>query len=336
MSRWPNPFLFLLVSDSKGASGPGVRRPAHTGRLGNAIFAVLTGTGAGLVFLVLAALVAILYLGAKGSIVHFGFRFFLNDVWEPAPTDVYGIVPFLLGTSITSGLALCAAIPLSLGAAVFLTQHAPLWLRRPVAQLIELLAAIPSIIYGFWALIFVVPVMRYRIEPALKGSLGWTGLFHGTPIGLDLLTASVVLAIMVIPTITAISRDSLGAVPVSQKEAALSLGATDWEVTRRAALPYARSGVLAGIVLGLGRALGETMAVTLVIGNNNHDPTSLFSQAQTIPSLIVNQFLEASGPLELSALIEAGLILLMVALVINVVARTTLARLQRGQGVGQE
>ncbi len=237
---------------------------------------------------------------------------------------------------LTSAIALLIAIPLSLGAALFLTQQAPVRLRGPVGQLIELLAAIPSIVYGFWGLIVLVPIMRYEVEPALQNWLGWTGWFDGSPTGLDLLTASVILAVMIIPTITAISRDSIAAVPISQKEAALSLGATDWEVSRRAVLPYARGGIFAAVILGLGRALGETMAVTLVIGNRNAVPTSLLSQGQTIASLLANQFAEASGPLELSALIEAGLILLLITLFINVGARVALSRFQRGRGVGLE
>jgi phosphate transport system permease protein len=305
-------------------------------------FAVLTGAGAALVVLLLIAFVGVLILGARSSFSVFGFRFLTNRVWLPAstnpgiPGNIYGIVPFAVGTLLTSALALFLAIPLSLGAAVFLTQQSPLQLRGPVGQLIELLAAIPSIIYGFWGVIVLVPIMRYDIEPVLQNYLYWTGWFGGAPTGIDILTASVILAVMVIPTITAISRDALAAVPNHQKEAALSLGATDWEVTRNAVLPYARAGVFAGIILGLGRALGETMAVTLVIGNRNSVPTSLFSQGQTIASLLANQFFEASGNLEYSALIEAGLILLLITLGINVGARWVLSRLQKGQGVGRE
>lgn len=308
----------------------------RSGRWGDRLFAALTGAGAALLLATLAALVVVLYLGARGSIDAFGLRFLTGGVWSPAPRNDYGVVPFVAGTVLTSTIALLIALPLSVGAAIFLTQQAPAWLRAPVSQLIELLAAIPSIIFGFWGLIVLVPIMRYQVEPVLKSYLGWSGLFGGTPIGLDVLTASVVLAVMVIPTICAIGREALAAVPDHQREAALSLGATDWEVTRTALLPYARSGLFAGAVLGLGRALGETMAVTLVIGNSNHLPTSLFSQGQTIPSLIVNQFLEASGPLELSALIEAGLLLLVISLLINVAARLTLSRLQVGGAVGEE
>ena len=245
-------------------------------------------------------------------------------------------MPFAVGTLLTSAIALVIAIPLGLGAAIFLTQQAPGWLRAPVGQLIELLAAIPSIVYGFWGLIVLVPIMRLDIEPLLYRYFGWTGWFSGNAIGLDVLTASIVLSVMAIPTITAISRDSIAAVPRSQKEAALSIGATNWEVTRKAVIPYARSGIIAGIVLGLGRALGETMAVTLVIGNRNSIPTSLFSQGQTIPSLIANDFFEGATPLEVPALLEAGLILLVITLAINIGARVVLARFQAGRGVGAE
>jgi phosphate transport system permease protein len=321
---------------------PHPRRSKHVPRWADAAFTVLTGTAATLVVVLLVTLVIVLYVGAQTSINLFGFRFLTNDVWIPAsanpaiPGNIYGIVPFAAGTLLTSAIALLLAIPLSIGAAIFLTQQAPLRIRGAVGQLIELLAAIPSIIYGFWGLIVLVPIMRYEIEPALASWLWWTGWFNGTPTGLDVLTASIILAIMVIPTVTAISRDSMAAVPIHQKEAALSLGATDWEVTRNAVLPYARGGVFAGIILGLGRALGETMAVTLVIGNRNAVPTSLLSQGQTIASLLANQFAEASGPIELSALIEAGLFLLLITLGINVGARLALSRLQRGRGVGRE
>jgi len=330
------------MSDANPFPPSSLRTPKRASKWGDRVFIVLTGVGAALVILSLVAFVVVLYVGAEASVKQFGLAFLTNRVWLPAsenpniPGNIHGVVPFAIGTLLTSAIALLIAIPLSLGAAIFLTQQAPQRLRAPVGQLIELLAAIPSIIYGFWGLIVLVPIMRYDIEPNLKSWLGWTGWFGGTPTGLDVLTASVILAVMVIPTITAISRDTIAAVPVSQKEAALSLGATDWEVTRRAVLPYARAGVLAGIVLGLGRALGETMAVTLVIGNENASPTSLLSHGQTIASLLANQFAESSGPLETSAMIEAGLILLVITLVINVGARLVLSRLQTGRGVGQE
>jgi phosphate transport system permease protein len=323
------------MTDDNPFPTPPARAPLRAPRWGDRIFFALTTLAAvGLVAL-LIALVAVLYYGSESTIRQLGFSFLYGTTWNPGG-NVYGVLPFVTGTLLTSAIALLIAVPLSLGAAIFLTQQAPGWLRGPVSQLIELLAAIPSIVYGFWGLIVLVPLMRTTIEPALKGTLGWTGLFSQTPIGLDILSASVVLSIMTIPTITAISRDSIAAVPRSQKEAALSLGATDWEVTRKAVLPYARSGIVAGTVLGLGRALGETMAVLLVIGNAPYIPTSLLSQGATIASAIGNDFFESAGPLETSAFVEAGLILLVITLAINIGARAIIARFQQGRGVGLE
>lgn len=312
-----------------------LRSGTSTGRKGNLVFLTLTAAAGVAIVALLLSLVVALLRRADQSIAFFGPRFLWIRVWEPTQ-NVFGVLPFVVGTLVTSAIALALGIPLALGAAVFLTQQAPRALRRPVGQMIELLAAIPSIVYGFWGLIVLVPIMRYDVEPVLKGSLGWTGAFNGTPIGLDVLTAGLVLTIMIVPTITAVSRDAMSAVPVSQREAALGLGATDWEATRRAVIPYARSGIFAGIILGLGRAMGETMAVTLLIGNHNAIPMSLFSQGQTISSLIANEFLEAYSPLELSALVEAGLVLLIITLAVNIVARTVLWRFQRGRGVGYE
>jgi phosphate transport system permease protein len=314
---------------------PSSRSTRRVSKWGDRIFAALTGVAAALVIGIFIAYVVALYYGARTSIDLFGFRFLTTQVWDDTH-GIYGVVPFAAGTLLTSAVALVIAVPLSLAAAVFLTQQAPQWLRAPVGQLIELLAAIPSIIFGLWGLIVLVPIMRYDVDPFLQSALGWTGWFNGSPTGLDVLTASVVLAVMIIPTITSISRDTVAAVPISQKEAALSIGATDWEVTRHAVLPYARAGIFAGIVLGLGRALGETMAVTLVIGNTNAIPTSLFSPGQTISTLLANQFFEAVNSTERAALIEAGLVLLVITLLVNVVARGILSRFQQGRGVGLE
>jgi phosphate transport system permease protein len=323
--RWTNPFRRSIP-----------RSALRVSKWGDRTFVVLTGAAATLVIAILIAYIVVLYYGAETSINLFGFSFFTNRVWSDR-TNVYGVVPFAAGTLVTSAVALFIAVPLSLAAAVFLTQHAPTWLRGPVGQLIELLAAIPSIVYGLWGLVVLVPIMRYDVDPVVFHWLWWTGLVNGGPTtGLDVLTASVILAVMIIPTITAISRDSVAAVPISQKEAALSIGATDWEVTRHAVLPYARGGIFAGIVLGLGRALGETMAVTLVIGNTNQVPQSLFSPAQTISTLLANQFFEAVNSTERAALIEAGLVLLVITLLVNVAARFILSRFERGRGVGQE
>jgi phosphate transport system permease protein len=307
-----------------------------TSRWGDRIFLVLTGIGAAGVIGVLVAVGVVLYYGALPIINRDGLAFLTNRVWNPE-FNVYGIVPFAAGTLITSAIALLISVPLSIGAALFLTQHAPQWLREPIAQVIQMLAAIPSVIFGFWGLIVIVPVMASTVNPALAQYLGWTGLFGGpTDIGTNVLTASVVLAIMTVPTITALSKDSIQAVPRTQTEAAISLGATDWEVSRNAVLPYARGGIVAGIVLGLGRALGETMAVTLVIGNANVIPNSFLGPGQTIASLIANDFFENFNPLERPALLYAALVLLVITLVVNVGARLLLARFQRGMGVKVE
>ena len=311
---------------------PPAQRVNRAPVLGDYFFSTLTGIAAAAVVGLSLLLVAVLVYSSRSTLSLFGPSFLWTTVWRPAPANVFGIVPAAEDTLLTSALALLIGIPLSLGSAIFLTQHAPTWLRAPIGQVIELLAAIPSIVFGFWGLIVLVPFERYRVEPALQGTLGWTGLFNGTPIGIDILTASLVLSIMTVPTITAISRDAIAAVPRSQKEAALSLGATDWEVTRTVVLPYSQGGIAAGIALGLGRALGETMAVLLVIGNRFAIPSSLFSQGETIASLIANDFTEASGPLELSALIEAGLVLLLITLAINLAARAYLARSQVHEG----
>ncbi len=300
------------------------RRP----RWGDAIFHGVAGAGGFALIGLLVALVLVLYYVSQPTVERFGLSFLWRNVWDPN-RNIYGAVAIMVDTLLTSALALLIAVPLSLGAAIFLTQQAPRWLADPVGQVVELLAAVPSIVFGFWGVIVLVPIMRYTIEPALQGALGWTGLFTETPIGLDILSASVVLSIMVVPTITAIGRDSLAAVPAEQREGALSLGATDWEASRRVVVPFAQSGIIGGIILGLGRALGETMAVTLVIGNVYKLPTSLFSQGQTMASEIANEFTEASGPLEYSALVETGLVLLLITFLVNLGARLLLWRFQR-------
>jgi phosphate transport system permease protein len=305
-SRWPDRFFFGLV----------------------------TAVGLSVIGLA-AAIVAILVYGARYSFQVFGLSFLWGTVWSPTSNpQVFGVMPFVVGTLLTSAIALIIAFPLALGSAIFLTTHAPRWLRGPAGTAIELLAAVPSVIYGLWGIYVIHPYMASTIEPGLKRYLGFTGLFDGTPIGLDVLTASIILAVMIVPTICAISRDTLAAVPQAQKEAALSLGATDWETTRVAMIPYARSGIIGGTMLGLGRAMGETMAVTMVIGNTDRIPTSLLSQGQTIASLIANELLSNSGPLQESAILEAGLILLVIALAVNVAARLLVWRVLKGGGGG--
>ncbi len=306
-------------------------RPRVWRRWADVLFAVLTGIGGVIVLVIVALIVILLYHSSLLSIQTFGASYLWTSTWNPITND-YGVVPFVAGTLITSSIALLIGIPLALGSAIFITTRAPGWMRGPVGMVIELLAAIPSVVFGLWALYVVVPWMRESVDPLLAQYLGWTGLFGGTATGQDILTAGVVLAIMVIPTISAISRETMAAVPAAQQEAALSLGATDWEATRRATIPYARLGIFGAIILGLGRALGETMAVTMTIGNANVVPTSLFSQGASISSLVANEFPSASGPLELSAIFEAALVLLIISLAVNVAGRLMVWKVLKIEG----
>jgi len=249
----------------------------------------------------------------------FGFSFFISQRWDPVH-DIFGALPFIYGTIASSILALSIAIPLSLGVAIFLTEMAPPWLNRPVSFIIELLAAIPSVVYGLWGIFIMAPWLRSGPEEWLGNVFGFLPLFQGPRFGIGLLAAGIILAIMILPTITAISREVLTAIPQSQREAMLALGGTRWETIVRAVLPYGRVGILGAIMLGLGRAVGETMAVTMIIGNQPKISLSLFSPAYTMPSVIVNEFSEVVTPLHLSALMEIGFILFAVALLLNVLA----------------
>lgn len=250
----------------------------------------------------------------------FGARFLWINDWDPV-NDNYGAIPFLYGTMVTSAVALCIAVPLGLGLAIFINEMCPRTLRGIVTFFTELLAAIPSVIYGLWAIFVFVPLMREYFQPFLAKYFAWTGIFTGAPYGVGLLTAGVVLSIMVLPIVSSVSRDVMAAVPRHQREAALALGATRWEAIHLAVIRNARSGIFGAIILGLGRALGETMAVTMVIGNVPQIVKSLFAPGDTLASVIANQFTEAAGTLYLSALIELGLVLLLVTLIVNALAR---------------
>jgi phosphate transport system permease protein len=254
------------------------------------------------------------------SIAQFGWPFLWGTTWDPV-AEQFGALPFLYGTLVSSAVALLIAVPMGLGVAIFLSELAPHWLSDPIAFLVELLAAIPSVIYGLIGIFVLVPLVRSYLEPLLSSTLGFLPLFQGAPYGVGMLTASLVLAVMVVPFIVSVSREILMAVPRSQREAVLSLGATKWEMVWVAILPYARSGIVGSIFLALARALGETMAVTMVIGNRPEIKLSLFEPGYTMAAVIANEFTEATSDLYLHALIEIGLVLFAVTILVNAIAR---------------
>ncbi|NLY34533.1 phosphate ABC transporter permease subunit PstC [Advenella faeciporci] len=286
------------------------------------------------VFILLAAIMVSLVYGSRETIAAYGMSFFTTNDWDPV-NDVYGAVVPILGTVITAFIALLIAVPVSFGIAMFLTELAPAWLRRPLGVAVEMLAAIPSIIYGMWGLFVFVPIFQEYIQPGMIAVLGNIpvigGFFSGPPFGIGLFTAGLILSIMIIPYIASVMRDVFEVVPTMLKESAYGLGASTWEVMWKVVLPYTRSGVIGGIMLGLGRALGETMAVTFVIGNAFRLPDSIFAPANSIASAIANEFNEAGG-LQKSALIELGLILFLITTIVLALSRLLLARAARGEG----
>ena len=281
---------------------------------------------------VLALVGLIVYeLVAKSSLSWhaFGWKFFVDSDWDPV-NEQFGALPFVYGTIVSSLLALVLAVPLAVGVAVFITEMCPRWLKGPLAFTTELLAAIPSVIYGLWAIFVLVPLLRQYVEPFLARYLGWTGFFEGPPYGIGMLAAGIILAIMVVPIISSITREVMTAVPQQQREAVLALGATRWEMIRTGVLRNARAGILGGIILGLGRALGETMAVTMVIGNRPEIARSLFAPGYTMASVIANEFSEATTDTYLSALVEVGLALFLVTIIVNVLAQVLVWTVTRG------
>ena len=252
----------------------------------------------------------------------FGFGFLTSSTWDPVAGQ-FGAAPAIAGTIITSIIALVIATPLALGSAIFLSDFAPSWVRQPLAFLIDLLAAVPSVVYGLWGVFFLLPMLREDVMPFLRDTLhlGATPFFRGPAYGPSVLAAGLILSIMVLPYIAAVSREVLMAVPRSQREAALALGATRWETITGAVIPFARSGIVGGIILGLGRALGETMAVTMLIGNRHEISASLFAPGYTMASLIANEFSEATNDVHLSALMAVGFVLLLITLIVNAIAR---------------
>src|SRR6202142_3387188 len=271
-----------------------------------------------------------LIIGSELSWHAFGWKFFGQSDWNPVE-DQYGALPFIYGTVVSSLLSLVIAVPLAVGVAVFITEMCPVALRGILSFTTELLAAIPSVVYGLWAIFVLVPILRMYVQPFLAKTLGWTGLFSGPPYGIGMLAAGVILAIMVIPIISSITREVLTVVPQHQREGVLALGATRWEMIRVGVLRNARAGIMGAIILGLGRALGETMAVTMVIGNTPQIAKSLFAPGYTMASVLANEFSEATGDLYLSSLIEIGLALFFVTIIVNALAQLLVWTVTRGQ-----
>src|SRR5262245_39021728 len=301
-------------------------------RVREGVFRGATLAAALLVLLLLGGVAVSLVVGSWPAFSHFRFAFLTTEVWNPV-TDKFGALAPVYGTLVTSFLALLLAIPVSFGIAIFLTELAPVWLKRPVGVAVELLAAVPSIIYGIWGLFVLAPVLQRHVQPAL---IEWLGplpligkLFHGPPFGIGVLTASVVLAIMVLPFISAVMRDVFETVPDVLKESGYGLGATTWEVSWKVVVPYSRTGIVGGIMLGLGRALGETMAVTFVIGNAHRISPSLLSPGTTISASIANEFTEAVGDLYTSSLVALGALLFLITFSVIAAARFMLLRLDR-------
>ena len=293
-------------------------------RWGDTLFRLGTGATGAVVLVVLGLVIVVLVVESWPSLRTFGLGFLAGAEWNPN-TSVFGALPFIYGTVVTSAIALLLGVPVSLGIAILVAEHAPASIRMPLTYLVELLAAVPSVVYGLWGLFVLVPFLTATLYPALQGMFGFLPILQGSIYGYNLFSAGVILAIMIIPTVSAVSRDALLAVPDSQREAALSLGATRWETTRMSVLSYARSGIFGAIMLGLGRAFGETMAVTMVIGNANRIPVSLFAPAQTLASLIANNVREAQG-LQLAAVVELALVLMLITLLINIFARVMVWR----------
>jgi phosphate transport system permease protein len=291
-------------------------------RLGDRIFSGITFLMAVSVIVMITVVGWQLWSGSRLSIHKFGLHFLFSSDWDPV-NDVYGALPFIFGTLVSSLLALVIAVPMSVATAIYLTELAPRWLRQPIISLIEMLAAIPSVILGLWGIFVMVPWLRDHVLPTLRLYLGWCPLFRGPIYGPCMLAGGMIIAIMVIPIITSVSREILVSVPNLQREAAYALGATRWEVTRIAVLSYAKRGIFGAIILGLGRALGETMAVTMVIGNPPQISASLFAPGYTLASVIANEFAEASDAC-VQSLFEIGLVLFIVTILVNLLAQLIL------------
>jgi phosphate transport system permease protein len=300
-------------------------------RVPDLVFRSASGAFAWTIVAVLALLAVLLFLNSQEALSKFGLDFLTGVDWNPI-AGVYGALPFIVGTVASSFIAIVLATPIGLLTAIFLAELAPRRVAIPLTFTIELLAAIPSVVFGLWGVFVLGPFLSKTVEAWIVGSLGWLPIFAGPPFGVGLFAAGVILTLMILPTIIAISRDVITAVPDSQREAMLALGATRWEMITRAVLPYARSGIIGAVILGLGRALGETMAVTMVIGNRPQIPSSVFDSSQTIASQIATTFNEASLGLQTSALIGLGLVLLAITMALNIVARLLVWRVSGRDG----
>jgi phosphate transport system permease protein len=297
--------------------------------VGDVLFRGWTWLMAAALIMVMLLLVYELYDGSRPGLQRFGLRFLTERRWDPV-FEHFGALPAIFGTVVSSLLALAIAAPLGLMAAIFLAELSPRWLDQPLSFLIELLASVPSVVYGLWGLYVLVPLLRNPIQTTLHRNLGFLPFFGCTPFGIGMMSAVAILAIMILPYATAVARDVLRAVPGDQREAMLALGATRWETIWRAVVPYARSGIIGGLMLALGRAVGETMAVTMLIGNRSDISACLFSPAYTLASQIANEFTESVSVLHTSVLIELGLVLFVLTLILNGLARLLVWRISRG------
>ena len=305
--------------------------PVKTSARGDRVFQIVITAFAVSIPLLLVIIAVSIGLAAWPALSRSGLSFLTGSKWDVGAGE-FGAAPAIYGTVVSSALALLIATPLALGVSIFLSEIAPKWLRQPIGFLVDLLAAIPSVVYGLWGIFVLIPILRDPVAPFLKDTLhlGSTPLFSGPNYGYSMFAAGLILAIMILPFISAVTREVLLAVPRSQREAALALGATRWEMIRDAVIPYARSGIIGGIILGLGRALGETMAVTMLIGNRAEISASLFAPGYTMASLIANEFTEATSDAHLSALMAVGAVLFVVTLIVNAIARWLVWRVTKG------
>jgi phosphate transport system permease protein len=323
------------ASASSGAARSKIPLSLRGAAYGDRAFNLVLVCAAALIPILLGFLVYELWTGSRLAVQKFGLDFVATSVWDPVAGQ-FGAFPLIFGTLLSSLIALAIAVPLSLGVAIYLTEFAPRMIRQPVASLIGLLAAIPSVVYGLWGIFVLIPLLRKTAFPFLRDILGFLPMFQGPIYGPSMLAAGVILSIMVMPYIMSVSREVLLAVPNSQREAALALGATRWEAVATAVLPYARSGIVGAIILGLGRALGETMAVTMLIGNRHEIAASLFAPGYTMAAAIANEFSEAATDLHFAALTYVAFVLFVLTVLVNAGARLLIWRVARGSGAGSK